>query len=189
MAESVLGTFRVEKELWNKFQGLAKSSGSNASQAIVGFIQACIDGNVDGSIDIKNYTNIKPKQKTEADNIDVVIDTYLDKNLDTYIHSYLDKNIDQLIGERLDKNLNKLKFEVATLSDSNKKTLLELSYQRGDIESLKTSSASTSDIPTLETIRAEINSAIGEVETYAESQFAKMREELAQLKKPLASVR
>ena len=137
MTESVLGTFRVEKELWNKFQGLAKSSSSNASQVIVGFIQACIDGSVDGSIDIKNYTNIKPKQKADADNIDGVIDAYLDKNLDTCIYDYLDKNLDQLIGERLDKNLNQLKFEVAILSESNKKTLLELSYQRGEIEALK----------------------------------------------------
>jgi len=96
MAEPVLGTFRVDKELWSKFQGLAKSSGSNASQAIIGFIQACVDGSVDGSIDIKDYTNTKPKQKVEVENIDAYIDAYLHKNLDQLICEHLDKNLNQL---------------------------------------------------------------------------------------------
>ena len=105
MAESVLGTFRVEKELWTKFQELAKSGGSNASKAIVGFIQACIDNN----IDVKDYTSTKPKPKPE--NLSEAVDAYLDKNLDTRIdrnldtciYNYLEKNLDRRLDERLDK--------------------------------------------------------------------------------------
>ena len=105
MAESVLGTFRVEKELWTKFQELAKSGGSNASKVIVGFIQACIDN----SIDVKDYTSTKPKPKPE--NLSEAVDAYLDKNLDTRIdrnldtciYNYLEKNLDRRLDERLDK--------------------------------------------------------------------------------------
>lgn len=105
MAESSLGTFRVEKELWTKFQELAKSGGSNASKVIVGFIQACIDNN----IDVKDYTSTKPKPKPE--NLSEAVDAYLDKNLDTRIdrnldaciYDYLEKNLDRHLDERLDK--------------------------------------------------------------------------------------
>jgi hypothetical protein len=111
MAESALGTFRVDKDLWAKFQELAKSGDSNASKLIVGFIEACIDNR----IDIKDYTSTKPKPKPE--NLSVSIDSYLDKNLDTRIDhnldaridSYLEKNLDAHLGTCLDKgNLQKM---------------------------------------------------------------------------------
>jgi hypothetical protein len=96
MADSALGTFRVDKDSWTKFQEIAKSGGTNASKLIVGFIDACLDN----SIDINDYKTTKPKPKPE--NLNENIDVYLDKNLDTRIH----RNLDVRICDYLEKNLD-----------------------------------------------------------------------------------
>ena len=149
MAESVLGTFRVEKELWTKFQELAKSGGSNASKVIVGFIQACIDN----SIDVKDYTSTKPKPKPE--NLNEAVDAYLDKNLDTRIGSnldaciydYLEKNLDRRLDERLDKgDIQKMVNEsleialepiTASVSEAKDYTRSQIEQVREDFMSVK----------------------------------------------------
>jgi hypothetical protein len=100
MAESALGTFRVDKDLWAKFQELAKSGDSNASKLIVGFIEACVDNR----IDIKDYTSIKPKSKSE--NLSEIIDEYLDKHLDKRIDLNLEVRIDEYLDKHLEKRLD-----------------------------------------------------------------------------------
>jgi hypothetical protein len=90
MADSALGTFRVDKDSWAKFQEIAKSGGTNASKLIVGFIDACLDN----SIDINDYKTTKPKPKPE--NLSESIDVYLDNNLDARLKA--------IIGNRLDKS-------------------------------------------------------------------------------------
>ena len=93
MAESALGTFRIDKDLWAKFQKLAKSKDTNASKLIVGFIEASIGNRVD----VKDYKTTKPNPKLE--NLSESIDTYLSENLDDRVKA--------IMSDRLDKSLDK----------------------------------------------------------------------------------
>jgi hypothetical protein len=97
MAGSALGTFRVDKKSWDKFQELAKGGDTNASKLIVEFIDACLDNR----IDIKNYTSTKPKSKPE--NLSESIDTHLDNNLNARI----DARLKEILDNRIDKDLDK----------------------------------------------------------------------------------
>ena len=93
MAESALGTFRIDKDLWAKFQKLAKSNDTNASKLIVGFIEASIGNRVD----VKDYKTTKPNPKLE--NLSESIDTYLSENLGD--------RVKVIMSNRLDKPLDK----------------------------------------------------------------------------------
>jgi hypothetical protein len=146
MAESALGTFRVDKDLWTKFQKLAKGNDTNASKLIVGFIKACID---DG-IDIKDYTTIKAKP--ELDNLSERIDIHLDENLadrvkvimGSRLDKYLDKSdmdanaVQKMVNESIEVALEPIEISV---SKTEAYTKLQIEAVRGELMAVKKLSA------------------------------------------------
>ena len=138
MAESALGTFRVDKDLWTKFQKLAKNKDTNASKLIVGFIKACID---DG-LDIKDYTTTKAKPK--LDNLSESIDTYLAENLDDRVKA--------IIGNRLDKSLDKSGMDANDLQ----KMVNESIAKRAEAVEILVRETEASTKLQIETVRGEL---------------------------------
>lgn len=145
MAESALGTFRVDKDLWIKFQKLAKNKDTNASKLIVGFIKACIDDN----LDIKDYTTTKAKPK--LDNLSESIDTYLAENLDDRVKA--------IIGNRLDKSLDKSGMDANDLQKMVNESIevaLEPIAKRAETVEILVSETEASTKLQIETVRGEL---------------------------------
>jgi hypothetical protein len=103
MAESTLATFRVDKELWIKFQELVKSRETNASKVMVGLIEACMDNRLDP----KTYTVITPNSEGFTQSIDRYLDKHLHERTQAIAETYLDKNLEDRLGEYLDVYLDK----------------------------------------------------------------------------------
>jgi hypothetical protein len=127
-SEVMMASFRIDRQLWAKFGAIAKRERLTATDVLTDYIQRCTD-----------------KDKTEyAISIDtdslIITDTYdTDKLNDAVMMavstlSVLSKDD---VSTMISTKLEFLRTEVSILAELNKKTLLELEYQRDEIEALK----------------------------------------------------
>lgn len=88
----ILGTFRIDSEVWNAFREWANSQSSNASTELNRFVLSCL-GRIDNlPTDLDNCLE---------QNLDTKIDNYLEQNLDSRIEHYLEQNLDTRIDIKI----------------------------------------------------------------------------------------
>lgn len=73
MSKTKLGTFRLDETDWENFGKLAKSSGSNASAALLAYVQGCLES---GKLEVM------PQSDSSIDSRIDEISTDIDKRID-----------------------------------------------------------------------------------------------------------
>ncbi len=105
--KKILATFKIEEEAWQAFKQLASREGTNASQAIIGFIEKSLK---DESIDyldskgqnISHKSGLQEKVKTLESDINSNQDRIqiLEKKLDLVMNQGIEMSIDSSIDNR-----------------------------------------------------------------------------------------
>jgi hypothetical protein len=128
----MMASFRIDREMWAKFGAIAKRERLTATDVLTDYIQRCTDNNK-----TEYAVSIDPANSISTD-------TYDTDNLNDAVMmavsalSVLSKDD---VSTMISTKLVGLKTDLSILEELNKKTLLELSYQRDEIEALKKSDA------------------------------------------------
>jgi len=100
MKADKLASFRIDSELWQQFQAIARDSDTTASALLVGFVQSVVNtGNVNTSIqDIDNTSN--QSIQSSIQDIDSCIDNRITESIQHgEIGEKIDKSYTAMIGQ------------------------------------------------------------------------------------------
>ena len=174
----MMASFRIDREVWAKFGAIAKRERLTATDVLTEYIQRCTD-NDKTEYAVRIDTDTSASTDTyDTDKFNEAVRMAV-STLSLLSKDDVSKRIDDAIDNRVLPLINSAEGvisidEVKRLIATSSNELIELI---------------PSDIPTLETIKAEIETSIepikvsiGELETYTQSQFKTVRDEL---KKPL----